>query len=234
MIVNVGESKMNKLGLDRVKRLLEIVEKLRKATAHMAEPAATSIVKGFGRNPFLILISCILSLRTKDTVSLPASQKLFQLAKTPGGMLGLPIEQIEQIIYPVGFYRNKAKHIHEICRDLIDRFGGEVPNNKEDLLSLKGVGQKTANLVLGEGFGIPAICVDTHVHKISNRLGLVKTKTPEQTEVALEKILPKKYWIEYNYLLVKWGQNICMSVSPFCSKCAISDLCPKIGVKRSR
>jgi len=225
---------MKKLGLDREKRLLEIIKKLRKATACMAEPAATSIVKGFGKDPFLVLVSCILSLRTKDTVSLPASQRLFQLAKTPQGILGLPLGQIEQVIYPVGFYRNKAKHLHEISKDLIGRFGGKVPNNEQDLLSLKGVGPKTANLVLGEGFGIPAICVDTHVQRISNRLGLVKTRTPEQTEKALKLILPKKYWIEYNRLLVQWGQNICVPVSPFCSKCILSDLCPKIGVKRSR
>lgn len=219
---------------DQKEKSLEIIKRLREVSVDMVEPAATLIIKGFGRNPFLVLVSCILSLRTKDTISLPASQRLFQLVTTPEGVLELSLEKIEQIIYPVGFYRNKAKQLHEVSRELIDRFGGKVPNNEQDLLSLRGVGRKTASLVLGEGFGIPAICVDTHVHRISNRLGLVSTKTPKETEIKLKKILPKKYWIEYNYLLVKWGQNICVPVSPFCSKCAIFNVCDRVGVKRSR
>ena len=218
----------------REEKSLEIIKKLREVAANMVEPAATLIVKGFGKNPFLILVSCILSLRTKDTVSLPATQRLFQIVTTPEEVLGLPVEKIEQIIYPVGFYRNKAKQLHEISKDLIDRFGGKVPDNEKDLLSLRGVGRKTANLVLGEGFGIPAICVDTHVHRISNRVGLVNAKTPQETEKELKRVLPKKYWIEYNRLLVKWGQNICVPVSPFCSKCAIFRLCDRVGVKKSR
>jgi endonuclease-3 len=222
------------LRFGQVERAERIIQMLRKSTKNMAEPSSLSIVEKYGRKPFLILVGCILSLRTKDIVSFPASKRLFKLAKNPEQLLKLPIEKIEKAIYPVGFYHEKAKRLHEISRKIIQDFGGEVPNNEKDLLTLKGVGRKTANLVLGEGFGIPAICVDTHVHRISNRLGLVKTKTPEQTERALKKLLPKKHWIEFNTLMVQWGQNICVPISPFCSKCAISDLCPKIGVKKTR
>ena len=200
----------------------------------MVDPAVTQIVKEYGRDPFLVLVSCLLSLRTKDTVSFPASQKLFQLAKNPQQLLKIPSSQLETIIYPVGFYRQKAKQLHEMSRQLIEQFDGKVPQTEQELLSLKGVGRKTANLVLGEGFGIPAICVDTHVHRISNRLGLVKTKTPEETEVALKELLPKRYWIAYNRLLVMWGQNVCVPISPFCSRCAIYDLCQRVGVKKHR
>jgi len=220
--------------LDRTTCLVEIIKKLRKATEDMVEPASPLIVQKYGKNPFLVLVSCILSLRTKDTVSLPASVRLFQIAKTPQEILNLSIEHVEQVIYPVGFYRNKAKQLHEISKDLIGRFDAKVPDNEKDLLSLKGVGRKTANLVLSEGFGIPAICVDTHVHRISNRLGLVATKTPEQTEKELMQILPKQYWREYNRLLVQWGQNICVPISPFCSKCVIARLCSRIDVAKSR
>ena len=225
---------MSILGLDVKNRLVEIVEILRKSTEDMVEPASFSIVTQFGKQPFLVLISCILSLRTKDTVSLPASVRLFQLAKTPQQMLQLSVAHIEKLIYPVGFYRNKAKNLHEISRDLIERFDGKVPNNEKDLLSFKGVGRKTANLVLAQGFDIPAICVDTHVHRISNRLGVVSTKTTDQTESELHKILPKVYWREYNSLLVMWGQNICVPISPFCSRCALAKLCKKVGVKKER
>jgi len=225
---------VNCLRLDRTKLAVEIIERLRKAADGMVEPAATQIVKKFGKNPYLVLMSCILSLRTKDAVSLPASIQLFAAAKTPKEMVRLPAGKIEKIIYSVGFYRQKARSLREISKDLIERFGGKVPNNEQDLLSLKGVGQKTANLVLGEGFGIPAICVDTHVHKISNRLGLVKTKTPDETEQALKKILPREYWIEFNGLLVKWGQNICVAISPFCSKCALYGCCRRVGVTKNR
>ena len=216
------------------KRAIQIIKILRMATKGMLQPASTLIIDRYGKNPFLILISCILSLRTKDSVSFPASCRLFSKARSPKGMLKLSLKQIEKLIFPVGFYRTKAKSIHAICEDLLKRFDSQVPNRKDELMSLKGVGLKTANLVLGEAFDIPALCVDVHVHRISNRLGLVKTKTPEETEQALQKLLPKKYWVEYSKLIVTWGQNICVPVSPFCSICAISDMCPKIGVKRSR
>ncbi|PMP92031.1 MAG: endonuclease III, partial [Desulfurella sp.] len=142
--------------------------------------------------------------------------------------------QIAKLIYPVGFYNVKAKNILEICKILVEKYDSKVPDSIEDLLSLPNVGRKTANLVLSKGFNIPAICVDIHVHRISNRLGIVKTKTPVQTEFELMKVLPKKYWIEYNDLLVPFGQNICTPISPFCSKCKLSFICPKIGVKSSR
>lgn len=220
--------------LNSTERLDEIIKKLIESTAGMVEPSIVSIVKKYGQDPFLILISCILSLRTKDNVSLPASIRLFDLAKTPELMLELSIRQIEVAIYPVGFYKQKSKNIHKICKILIEKYNSRVPDSQKELLSLPGVGLKTANLVLGQGFGIPAICVDTHVHRISNRLGLVNTKSPEETEIELNKVLPEKYWLVYNNLLVKWGQNICVPISPFCSKCAISHLCPKKGVKKSR
>src|ERR1700730_15574631 len=166
--------------VERKARAVQIVEILRAATREMGKPASMQIVARHGRNPYLILISCLLSLRTRDTTSFPASCRLFDHAKTPHEMLQLSLPVIESIIYPVGFYRNKARLIHGISQDLIDRFEGKVPVDKEALLSIKGVGLKTANLVLGVAFCIPALCVDTHVHRISNRLGLVQTKTPEQ------------------------------------------------------
>ncbi len=218
----------------RKKRAVDIIHVLRKATKGMTEPAVTQITREYGKNPFLVLISCLLSLRTKDTVSLPASHRLFSIAQSPQIMLRIPIKQLEKIIYPVAFYRKRSEQLHTVCKDLIERFDGKVPSSEEDLLSIKGVGRKTMNLVRGEGFGIPAICVDTHVHRISNRLGLVITKKPEETEIALQKLLPKEYWIDYNRLLVMWGQNICVPISPFCSRCAIADLCPRVGVKKSR
>ncbi len=189
------------------KRISNVIRFLRTETRHMERPAATKIVDKYGQNPYLILISCLLSLRTRDTVSYPASVRLFARAKTPRAMLKLSPKTIEKLIYPVGFYRTKARSILSISEDLLKRFKGKVPQSKEDLLSFKGVGLKTANLVLSEAFGIPAICVDTHVHRISNQIGLVKTKTPEQTEKKLMELLPKRYWSEFNSLLVMWGQN---------------------------
>lgn len=224
---------MKKFGLDQL-RAASIIEKLIDLTRDMTEPASVSIVKKYGKDPFLVLISCILSLRTKDSVSLPASIRLFDVAKSPQEILGLDLEKIEKIIYPTGFYKQKAKNIHKICKILIEKYAGKVPGNEQGLQELPGVGRKTMNLVLAQGFGVPAICVDTHVHRISNRLGLVCTKMPDQTEIELKKVLQKKYWIEYNNLLVKWGQNICVPISPFCSKCEISSFCQKIGVKKFR
>jgi endonuclease-3 len=186
------------------------------------------------RDPFLTLIGCILSLRTKDTTTGPAAARLFARAADPRAMLGLPTRTIEKLIYPVGFYRTKAKVIHEICHDLADRFGGRVPDTIDALVTLKGVGRKTANLVVTEAFGKPGICVDTHVHRISNRWGLVKSKTPDQTEILLRATLPRRYWLEYNGLLVAFGQTICHPVSPWCSRCPIESRCPKIGVGRRR
>ncbi len=186
------------------------------------------------RDPFRVLIACLLSLRTKDETTGPASERLFALADTPEAMLRLHPRQIEGAIFPVGFYRTKARVVLGVCRDLIGRYEGTVPDSIDELLTLKGVGRKTANLVVTQGFNKPGICVDTHVHRISNRLGYVKTTTPEETETALRAKLPRRYWIGYNDLLVSFGQNICQPVSPRCSMCPVGKGCPRVGVKRSR
>ena len=183
---------------------------------------------------FKILISTVLSLRTKDSTTEEASKRLFEKAQTPEELLKLSLEQIEKLIFPVGFYHTKAKNLHRICEILIEKYQGKVPETMEELLALPGVGRKTANLVITVGHGQPGICVDTHVHRISNRWGLVKTQTPDETEMALRKILPKRYWIEFNDLLVCFGQNHCQPVSPYCSSCKIRASCPRIGVKSSR
>jgi endonuclease-3 len=182
----------------------------------------------------LVLISCLLSLRTRDETTLPASERLFAHADTMEGMLKTPVSELQKLIYPVGFYKTKALRIHDICRGLIERFGSRVPDEIDDLLTLKGVGRKTANLVIIEGFGKPGICVDTHVHRISNRLGYIKTRTPDQTETALRAKLPVKYWIEYNAQLVTWGQNVCKPISPICSTCPVNRICRRVNVGISR
>ncbi|MBP7216842.1 MAG: endonuclease III [Candidatus Omnitrophica bacterium] len=195
-------------------------------------PSVTEV--SWHKDPFQVLISCILSLRTKDKTTVEASARLFKVAKTPQTVVKLNLSRIKKLIYPVGFYRNKANVIAGVSQRILDDFGGRVPNHLDDLLSLKGVGRKTANLVLGLGFGIPAICVDTHVHRISNRLGWVKTKNPEETEFALQKIIPRKEWIALNTTLVTFGQNICLPVSPFCSRCSVRSFCKRVGVTHHR
>ncbi len=186
------------------------------------------------RDPFRTLISCILSLRTKDATTAAASSRLFALAHTPEAILKLLPRTLERLIFPVGFYRTKARVIRGICRDLIDKFDGRVPDEIDALLTLKGVGRKTANLVVTEAYAKPGICVDTHVHRISNRWGLVRTRTPDKTEIALRAVLPPRHWIEYNGILVAFGQTICHPTSPWCSRCKIAPLCPRIGVVHSR
>lgn len=215
---------------DDIHRVIEI---LREFVKDWKQPIVTQIAER-EKDPFRILISTILSLRTKDEVTASASERLFSLAKTPEEMLKLSEEEIEKAIYPVGFYRNKAKTIKKICKTLVEKYNSRVPDNLEELLKLKGVGRKTANLVITLGYNKPGICVDTHVHRISNRLGYVKTKTPEETEFALREKLPVEYWIEFNDLLVTLGQIICHPVSPRCSICPIREYCDRIGVKRSR
>lgn len=197
-------------------------------------PIITELSRRENRDPFLILIGTILSLRTKDEVTEKAMERLFQRARTPEEMLNLKNEEMEKLIYPVGFYRNKAKTIKDISKTIIERYGGKVPDELEELLKIRGVGRKTANLVLTEGFGKLGICVDTHVHRISNRLGIVSTKNPFETEKTLRNILPEKYWIIYNTLLVTFGQMICKPVSPICSRCPVEHICEKIGVNKSR
>lgn len=178
-----------------------------------------------GSDPFRILVATILSLRTKDEVTSKASERLFEKVKTPQDLLNLSEKEIEELIYPVGFYRNKARVLKEVAKSLIEKFDGKVPDRLEDLLSLKGVGRKTANLVLAAGYGKPAICVDTHVHRISNRLGLVKTKSPEQTEFELMKAVPVKFWNDINKIFVAFGQTVCKPVKPRCDICPVKDYC---------
>ncbi|MGB9681791.1 MAG: endonuclease III domain-containing protein [bacterium] len=211
----------------------KIIPILRDVTKNWKAPIVTQVALEF-RDPFFILISTILSLRTKDDVTAKASERLFAIAKTPEEIMRLGVEEIERIIYPVGFYHNKAKNIKEICRALVERYNSRVPDDLDELLKLKGVGRKTANLVVTLGYNKPGICVDTHVHRISNRLGYVRTKTPEETEFALREKLPKEYWIEYNDLLVTLGQVICHPISPRCSRCPIAQFCDRVGVKYSR
>lgn len=182
------------------------------------------------RDPFKVLISCLLSLRTQDRTTGAATERLFKLAWNPEKMSGLSIKRIEKEIYPVGFYKVKAKRIREICRMLTQKYNSIIPDNIEELLKFKGVGRKTANLVVTLGYGKPGICVDTHVHRITNRWGYLKTKTPEKTEYALRDRLHSKYWLEINGLLVAFGQGICRPVSPLCSKCDISVFCDRVGV----
>lgn len=186
------------------------------------------------RSPFRLLVSCVISLRTKDEVTREASERLFGLAETPAALAALPEAEIASAIYPAGFYRTKAGQLKRIAGILLDDHEGDVPADEATLLALPGVGRKTANLVLGLGFGVPAICVDTHVHRISNRLGLVRTSRPEQTERGLQRQLPRDLWIPINDLLVTFGQNRCHPTSPRCSGCPLNDLCERRGVTRHR
>ena len=186
------------------------------------------------RDPFQVLISCILSLRTQDKVTGEASLRLFKLAQTPEALSKLPVEKIEKAIYPVGFYRTKARNIKQISAVILSRHQGRVPDTIEELLTLNGVGRKTANLVVTLGYGKDGICVDTHVHRISNRWGLIQTKNPHQTEFALRELLPVRYWKELNSLLVAFGQGICKPISPFCSRCNLTPFCARVGVTHYR
>ncbi|HNX80826.1 MAG TPA: endonuclease III [Candidatus Omnitrophota bacterium] len=213
-------------------RIVTIIAKIKQQVKCFTIPSVT--VVSDRNDPYLVLISCLLSLRTKDTTTVDACNRLFPEASTPQAMLKLSAPRIARLIYPVGFYNTKAKTIRDVSARIINDFQGKVPRTLEGLLSLKGVGLKTANLVLGLGFQIPAICVDTHVHRIPNRLGWIKTKTPEESEKALKKIVPKRLWIDLNTILVTFGQNLCLPVSPWCSTCVVSKLCPRIGVNRCR
>ena len=215
------------------RHMAEIIRLLEKELKKRELPIVSQLAREH-RNPFEILISTLLSLRTKDEVTAAATERLFALASTPVEMLRLSEEEIQKAIYPVGFYRNKAGTILQVCRELIARFHSLVPETLEELLTLKGVGRKTANLVISLGFNGAGLCVDTHVHRISNRLGYVRTKTPEETEFALREKLPVKYWSRYNTLLVAFGRNTCRPVSPLCSDCPVAAFCDRIGVTKSR
>lgn len=189
---------------------------------------------GEGATPFRILVATILSLRTRDTLTAVVAPRLFAVADTPAATLALGEERLAELIYPVGFYRTKARSIIQVCRILLERYGGQVPADLEALLALPGVGRKTANLVLTAGFGLPGICVDVHVHRITNRWGYVRTRDPDATELALRARLPPRHWLSINALLVTLGQNICHPTSPRCSLCPVAAYCARVGVTRSR
>jgi len=210
-----------------------VMRRLAKAIDGLDEPAVEKIAKEQQEDPFQVLIATMLSAQTKDAVTAAASSRLFKAARTPRSMAKLPAETIEKLIYPVSFYRNKAVHVIEACRQIVDRFGGTVPSTMEELLTLPGVGRKTANLVLilAHASG-DNICVDTHVHRISNRLGWVQTRTPEETEHALYRAARRRWWPVINLYLVTWGQNVCRPVYPLCPQCVLVDICPKIGVTK--
>ncbi len=211
-----------------------VIRTVKREIARWPDPVVGVVARESGRDPFLVLISCLLSLRTKDKTTAEASARLFALASTPATMQHLSQSTVESAIYPVGFYRTKAKHIQQICTQLLDRYHGRVPDEIEELLTLPGVGRKTANLVVTVGYEKPGICVDIHVHRISNRWGYVETKTPDETEKALRAKLPRKYWITFNDLLVPYGQHLCQPVSPLCSQCKIADYCDRVGVTKNR
>ena len=199
----------------------------------MEEPAVEKISDDTREDPFRVLIATMLSAQTKDAVTHAASMRLFRVARSPAGMLRVPVKKIERLIYPVSFYRVKARHVAATCRALVDRFGGRVPDRMEELLTLPGVGRKTANLVLILSHASrDNICVDTHVHRLANRLGWVRTRTPDQTEQALYRTLPRRWWPRVNLYLVTWGQNVCKPVYPRCRACVVSLFCPRIGVTR--
>ena len=211
------------------------VIKILRASVKAWQPALVDdMAQNERSSPYEILIATILSLRTKDTLTAQIAPRLFALADNPYAMIRHSPEAIAEVIYPVGFYWNKSKNILAISQELIDKYDGQVPDDLDELLKLPGVGRKTANLVLTAGFNKPAICVDIHVHRISNRWGYVQTKTPEQTEFALRDKLPQAYWIEYNALLVPFGQNLCTPTSPWCSRCPVAQFCERVGVDRSR
>lgn len=215
-----------------VKDIPSVIKILRSEVKRLKTPYVTEVSEA--KDPFRVLLSCIISLRTKDETTRQASERLFALAHTPEAVSRLDEKTIERAIFPAGFYRTKARTIKEISRELISKYHSMVPDEIDELLKLKGVGRKTANLVVTMGFGKPGICVDTHVHRITNRWGFVSTKNPEETESVLREKLPKRYWIEINDLLVTYGQNVCAPVSPFCSRCRLIELCPRKGVGKSR
>ncbi len=220
---------IERLLLFDIHKVLRIIEQENK---RFIEPIVTTISRE--RTPFHVLISCILSLRTKDQTTREASNRLFAMADNPEEMVKIPVETLEKIIYPVGFYRTKARKIKEICGILITTYSSKVPDEIDELLKLNGVGRKTANLVVTLGYRKPGICVDTHVHRITNRWGYVKTKNPYETEFVLREKLPKKYWLTINDFLVTFGQNICAPISPKCNICPVNIFCKKIGVTKHR
>ena len=203
----------------------KIVERLKQAKQPRSE--FVNLMESFN-NPYLVLIACILSLRTNDKTTYPATLRMLELGRTPEDFAKCDVKELEKAIYPVGFYANKARQIVELSRTLVEKYNSKVPDSIEEMTKFNGVGRKTANLVMAKGFQKPAICVDVHVHRIFNRLGYIKTRTPEETEFALREKLPEKYWMDINTLLVTHGQNICKPVNPKCDICPVKDLCKKI------
>ncbi len=226
--VTIGQYKQGRI-LDKIVKTIRLIEK----QVEKSDIPSLDLI-AFEEDPFKVLISCLLSLRTKDKVTVKASRRLFDVVQNPYDIASLSPEKIEKLIYPVGFYRKKAKLLKSISRTIVEEYGGKVPHREKELLRLNGVGRKTANLVLSLGFSIPAICVDTHVHRISNRLGWVDTQDPHQTEIELKKMLVRDYWKRINSLLVRFGQNVCLPVSPLCSRCNLNSLCLRKGVNKSR
>ncbi len=205
--------------IDEIVRLLKDAEQPRSDFVHLMDSF---------NDPYLVLIACILSLRTNDKTTYPATLRMLELGRTPEDFAKCDVKELEKAIYPVGFYANKAKQIVELSKELVEKYNSKVPESIEEMTKFKGVGRKTANLVMSRGFNKPAICVDVHVHRIFNRLGYVKTKTPEETEFALREKLPVKHWIDINTLLVTHGQNVCKPIKPMCGICPIKDYCKKL------
>ena len=214
-----------------IHRVISILEE---ETSRWTETALALVAEQTRRDPFRILIGTVLSLRTKDETTAAACERLFRLADTPESMRALPEETVDRAIFPVGFHATKARNILQICEILVEQYRGTVPDEIDTLVTLPGVGRKTANLVVTIGYGKPGICVDTHVHRISNRWGYIATRNPDQSELALRDKLPSEYWIRYNDLLVMYGQNLCKPVSPFCSRCRLSPYCERVGVEKHR
>jgi endonuclease-3 len=210
-----------------------VMRALARAIDGLELPAVEKIAESQQEDPFQVLIATLLSARTQDATTLAASTRLFEIASTPQAMARLTVKRIERLIYPVSFYRHKARHVKATCQRLVDVYGGRVPMTMEELLTLPGVGRKTANLVLILAFKSQRnICVDTHVHRIANRLGWIRTRTPEETEQALYEATDARWWPYINLYLVTWGQNICRPVYPRCSDCVVQNRCPRIGVTR--
>jgi endonuclease-3 len=212
----------------------EMIKTLTELFPEEAAPVITRLSRDTKKDPFIILVGTLLSLRTKDETTEKVMGVLIPIIKKPADLIDIPVQELEKLIYPVGFYRNKAKILKEVASVIINTYGGLVPDTIDELLTIRGIGRKTANLVVTEGYGKPGICVDTHVHRISNRLGIVSTRNPTQTEDALRMILPQQYWIIYNALFVTFGKRICTPLSPKCSECPLAGFCEKKGVTRSR
>ncbi len=234
MYSGTRSTSLRPISVDLTKRIVKVIQILEHAVQNMTPTLIDQIIDLYGRDHFLILIACLLSLRARDSVTIHICKELFARAKTPHELINFPLEELEKIIKPINYSYKKARIIKSVSQEILEKYNNIVPSTYEQLISIKGVGPKTANLVLSQAFNIPAICVDTHVHRISNRLGWVSTKTPEETQVALEKIVPRHLWNKLNPLLVVWGQNICVPLSPKCSECIISNLCPKINVTKHR